>query len=149
MASGATLTDYTAPVSSTSSTPTGMLGDPFEGELMIMWIDLTGGLSASERSALWASNGYARYGPVAYSNVSLPNGTITVQKGWRFSTHEAWKYLVLPYLDSPLVLELVRNCERARTWNSRLLGLPGMLEWHPRLTSSASLILKRRQIHAI
>ena len=127
VASGATIVDHTVGASTANRQTSGSLGDPFEGELMIMWIDLMGGLGESDRAALWSSNGYTTYSAVTYENASLPNGPITVQKGWRFSTHEMWKYLVLPYLDNEIVAEVVRNGERARTWNSQLLGLPGLL----------------------
>jgi len=104
----------------------GSMCDPFEGELMIMFIDLLGGLAAEARDALWASYPCG-YSAVNYEDDRLPNGPITVQRGWRYSTHEAWKYLVLPYLEVPLVKRLVLNCEKARTWNAKLRGLPGLL----------------------
>ena len=63
----------------------------------------------------WRLRSHRTYSAVTYENASLPNGPITVQKGWRFSTHEMWKYLVLPYLDNEIVAEVVRNGERART----------------------------------
>lgn len=55
-------------------------------------------------------------------------GPITIQKGWRFSAHEAWKYLALPYLDEEFdtVRRLFRNQERVRTWEAHLNGIPGL-----------------------
>ena len=34
---------------------------------------------------------------------------------------------VLPYLDNELVFRLVQNGERARTWDAKLNGIPGLM----------------------
>lgn len=64
---------------------------------------------------------------VQYSHPGLPEGPISVQRGWRFSSHELWKYMVLPYTDNEHALRVLRNGERARTWNSKLNDIPGLL----------------------
>lgn len=108
----------------------GPLGDPYEGELMFMFVDLfcdwSDDSDGARRREMWA---WVRryYGAAEYDRAGLPAGPITVQKGWRFSTHELWKYLVLPYRDNPLVARVLANGERARTWNSHLRRIPGLL----------------------
>ena len=114
------------PVSVQNVAHTGVLCDPFEGELMIMFLDLLCGLDEGARRSLWSSHPCG-YGATWFSDRRLPaSRSITVQTGWRFSTHELWKYLVLPYLDNPTVHALVLNGERARTWDAALRGRPGL-----------------------
>jgi len=116
----------------------GQLRDPFEGELMIMWMDLMAdGITDPNRERLWrkVKRGIWRKtysGPELEADdpnfgVELPNGPITVESGWRFSSHEEWKYLVLPYLGNDDVRRLFKNGERARTWDAHLRGLGGMM----------------------
>lgn len=95
-----------APVSHANRKVEGSLGDPFEGELMIFFLELMGdnstGLVQSSRlwqpvhRSVWQWKTYnaADYVGGNSGSVGLPNGPITVQKGWYFSTHELWKYLV-------------------------------------------------------
>merc|ERR1712157_408058 len=85
-----------------------------------------------DRELLWSKQkewlGYGwNYGPADYDNSELPNGPITVEEGWRFSSHELWKYMVLPYLDNTIVHQVFVNGEKARTWNSHIKGIPGLL----------------------
>jgi len=114
----------------------GMLRDPFEGELMIMFQTLLADSVKDSDKAndnLWkkvkkvvAAVEYS--GPeVPHSGETLPNGPITVQRGWRFSAHEQWKFLQLPYLDNDLARRVFLNAERARSWDARLRALPGMM----------------------
>lgn len=114
----------------------GMLRDPFEGELMIMFQTLLAdGVkdNAKAKNNLWKKVKKMVFvkeysGPaVPHSNETLPKGPITVQAGWRFSSHEQWKLLVLPYLDSDRARRVMFNAERARSWDARLRGLPGMM----------------------
>jgi len=114
----------------------GGLRDPFEGELMIMFQTLLADGVADNAKAnrnLWRkvkrSVVVKEYsGPaVRHSNETLPKGPITVQAGWRFSAHEQWKFLVLPYLDNDLARRVMQNAERARSWDARLRALPGMM----------------------
>jgi hypothetical protein len=51
-------------------------------------------------------------------NYQSKYGTITVQKGWWYSSHEQWKLLVLPYLSVPITKRLFTNCEKARILHS-------------------------------
>lgn len=115
----------------------GQLRDPFEGELMIMFMDLLAdGINAKGRKRMWkkVKKGVFRktYNGPEPADVdpgcadSLP-GPITVESGWRFSAHEEWKYLVLPYLENDQTRRIVRNAERARSWDAHLRGLGGMM----------------------
>lgn len=107
-----------------------LVGDCFEIELMYMFMDLMCAWdddnSGAKRHQMWS---WVKnwYGTAEYDHPGLPNGPITVQKGWHFSTHELWKYNILPYTDHTIVARVLANGERARTWNSRLLGIPGLL----------------------
>lgn len=112
----------------------GMLRDPFEGELMIMFLTLTAdGVKdhAEAKRKLWkkVKKGVIRREYTGPSNCldCVPNGPITVESGWRFSAHEEWKYLVLPYFDNPLARRLFVNSERARVWDAHLRNLPGFM----------------------
>jgi len=103
----------------------GLLGDPFEGELMVMFMDLMcPDLTDGQKSAMWRKvrngNGKATYH-------DGPDGPIDVQRGWKFSAHELWKYLVLPYLENPTLLRVAKNAERARTWHAFNNEIPGLM----------------------
>lgn len=105
------------------------MNDPFEGELMLMFMDLlTEGDSSptdEQRTKMWKKcNNANQVGQ--WTSPDGEVGPITVQKGWRFSAHEAWKYLVLPYLEDETVSRLMRNQERVRTWDAHIKGVPGM-----------------------
>mmetsp|Transcript_10819 Transcript_10819/g.20136 ORF Transcript_10819/g.20136 Transcript_10819/m.20136 type:complete len:929 (+) Transcript_10819:69-2855(+) len=119
--------DAKAAFSSGNCQREGELSDPYEGELMIMFVDLTQTWAdQASKDALWTTVKTNQIA-VTYDREGLPNGPITVQRGWRFSAHELWKYLVLPYTDNELVARVLANGERARTWNSKLKGIPGLL----------------------
>lgn len=113
----------------------GQLRDPFEGELMIMFEDmLAPGVMDDEtiKKRLWkkVKKGVQRIeftGPEVCGDNCLPNGPITIESGWRFSAHEQWKYLVLPYLEDDLARRVFANGERARSWDARGRELGGML----------------------
>ena len=95
-----------APVSFANRKVEGSLGDPFEGELMIFFLELMGENSTGfiqsaklwqpvHRSVgQWKTYNAADYVGGSSGSAGLPYGAITVQKGWYFSTHELWKYLV-------------------------------------------------------
>jgi hypothetical protein len=113
----------------------GQLRDPFEGELMIMFMDLLAdGINDKDRVRLWrkVKNGVQRKvynGPEPSDVVSsdeLP-GPISVEAGWRFSSHELWKFLVMPYLEDEQTFRIASNGERARTWDAHLRGLGGLM----------------------
>lgn len=52
--------------------------------------------------------------------------SITVQRGWWFSAHEQWKYMMLPYIDIPINQRVFYNGERARSWWSAMNKIPGL-----------------------
>lgn len=118
--------DVQKPFSVENRWQSGRLQDPYEGELMIMWIDLMSEWGPRDnRNLIW--RGVKRHQkPLNYTDSRLPNGPITVQRGWRFSAHEQWKYLVLPYTENDKVAQILRNGEKARTWNSYLHNVPGL-----------------------
>lgn len=78
----------------------------------------------SDRDSIWITK-RAKLLPVTYKVKTLGQD-VTVQKGWWFSAHESWKYLFLPYLDSPINAKLFKNGEKVRTWDARESSLPGM-----------------------
>jgi hypothetical protein len=47
---------------------------------------------------------------------------ITVQRGFWFSAHEQWKYMMLPYRRSPTNWRVFANGETARTWYASVGG---------------------------
>jgi hypothetical protein len=115
-----------SPISTTNREGDMYLVDPYEGELMLMFLDIFCEWSNSaEKQKMWAPVKKNQI-MVEYDHVGLPNGPISVQRGWRFSSHELWKYMVLPYTDNEHALRVLRNGERARTWNSKLNDIPGL-----------------------
>jgi len=96
---------------------------------MLMFIDLM--TEGDERpiekqlKKMWKKHDKANI-PGTWTSHDGTVGPITVQKGWRFSAHEAWKYLVLPYFDDDTVTRLMRNQERVRTHDAQDKGVPGM-----------------------
>ena len=99
------------------------LDDPYEGELFVVYLTLFGGLPEADQDLLW-QNKIPKIESVDYKT---PLGNITVEKGWWYSAHEKWKFLMLPYLDVDIMERLYRNGEKARTWDAALTGQPGML----------------------
>lgn len=89
-------------------------------DLMCAWPD------PSRKEFMWAPVKINQF-PMEYNEPGLPNGPITVQRGWRFSAHELWKYMILPYTDNALVAQVLANGEKARTWNSKLKKIPGLM----------------------
>lgn len=100
----------------------GSLNDPYEGETMTVLLDLFGDLTPEERGQLWA----AKQPQLRAINFSIPTGILTVQEGFWFSSHEQWKTMLLPYLGIEAVRAVFANCERARTWDAQLSGVPGL-----------------------
>jgi len=122
-----TVTHARAPLSSANRAGKGQLGDPYEGELMLMFLDMfCAWPDPSRKSKMWEPVKQNQI-MVKYDHPGLPNGPISVQRGWRFSSHELWKYMVLPYTDNEHARRVLANGERARTWNSKLKGIPGLL----------------------
>ncbi|EGG13816.1 hypothetical protein DFA_11577 [Cavenderia fasciculata] len=112
------------------------LDDPYEGELLTVFMDLYSQWdSISERDQLWIN----KRNLLQNATFSTPSGDITVQRGWWFSSHEQWKYLMLPYLDVPINRMVFENGERARTWFSHLKQYPGMFASVNNVTKFPSL----------
>jgi len=101
------------------------LDDPYEGEMMTVFMDFYCDWSGREmeRPQLWV----VKRPMLQVAEYAIDaTRSITVQKGYWFSAHEQWKYLELPYVDSQINRRVFLNGERARTWNSALLGYTGM-----------------------
>jgi hypothetical protein len=86
------------------------LTDPFEGELMAVFMTLfSPDLSEAQKHQLWANKF------VNTRNYAATTGDIlTVIEGWAFSSHEQWKFLILPYLDYKVTRDLFLNSEKVR-----------------------------------
>lgn len=117
---------------------TGLLDDPYEGELMTWWLYFFGGLEEKEKEALWTRK-REKLVSVEYEENGV--GPITVQKGFWFSSHEQWKILEMPYFDVPIVKRIFTNAERVRTCNSKALGIPGMYASVNNVTDSSGEII--------
>lgn len=44
---------------------------------------------------------------------------------FRYSSHEQWKFLMMPYQSIDIANRVLLNMEKARTWNSALNYIPG------------------------
>lgn len=98
------------------------LEDPFEGELMVLFMSIFGQWGEpGQVEAIWQNKTIE---VVDYH--TLDGRTITVRKGHWFSSHEQWNKLVLPYLDIDLIWRVFVNGEKARTWYSAEYGIPGL-----------------------
>ncbi|GAM20468.1 hypothetical protein SAMD00019534_036430, partial [Acytostelium subglobosum LB1] len=99
------------------------LDDPYEGEMLTVFMDLfCEWANDTERDQLWVNKR-----PLLQSTTfQAPEGEITVQRGWWFSSHEQWKYLMLPYQDVDINRRVFENGERARTSFSSMHGYPGL-----------------------
>jgi hypothetical protein len=86
------------------------LTDPFEGELMAVFMALfSPDLLETQKQQLWANKF------VNTRNYAATKGnTLTVIEGWAFSSHEQWKFLILPYLDNRVTRDLFLNGEKVR-----------------------------------
>mmetsp|Transcript_67977 Transcript_67977/g.126958 ORF Transcript_67977/g.126958 Transcript_67977/m.126958 type:complete len:558 (-) Transcript_67977:36-1709(-) len=104
------------------------LDDPYEGELMVLFMHLLGDWSdysdpALEKRLIWQWK-QRKFVQVDYLvNTST---RITVQEGFWYSAHEQWKLLVLPYIDIPTCAAVFRNVERARLVDASVRQLPGL-----------------------
>jgi hypothetical protein len=100
------------------------LDDPYEGELFTQMVYLFNKqLTPQQQQAQWALK---RKKLQRAEFVSSQYGKITVQRGWWFSAHEQWKYLLMPYLDVSIHKRLFFNMERARTLFSAERSIPGL-----------------------
>lgn len=127
---------------------TGHLNDPYEGETMTQILYLLSDFATEEeRQLLWdkkrAMLQSVEYQiPLSKARNALLNdpalekllkeqgNTITVQRGYWFSTHEQWKALLLPYVNNPDLADVHRlfyNAEKARVWDAAVNQQPGLL----------------------
>jgi len=105
--------------------PNNFLDDPYEGELMTFLMDLYGTwANPFERELLWIYKRKA--GKLMAVDYPSSQGLITCQKGWWFSAHEQWKFMILPYTDIELIDRVFVNSERARTRHSADKKIPGL-----------------------
>jgi hypothetical protein len=112
--------DNTTSPAEQTYTSIGALTDQFEGELMVFFMTLFAGLTDSEIDAVWANK---FINTVEYEGFGDQN--YTVIQGWHFSSHEQWKYLVLPYLDDVKVRSYYMNAEKVRADYSNKRGFEG------------------------
>ncbi|CAG8058267.1 unnamed protein product [Penicillium salamii] len=112
-----------------------LLDDPFEGEIFTFWLQFFGGLSDTDKKALWE----VKRPQLVSVDYQMGNfGPITVQKGYWFSSHETWKALQMPYYDIDIVRRLFKNAERVRTCNSVATKKPGMFASINNITDPSS-----------
>ncbi|KAL9652329.1 hypothetical protein ABK040_011986 [Willaertia magna] len=105
------------------------LDDPYEGELMAFFMDLladweSAGYKQDEREKIWIAK-RPKLRAVTYH--SKTKGDILVEEGYWYSSHEKWKYLVLPYIDIPINQKVFMNGEKARLINSIEKKIPGLM----------------------
>lgn len=93
-----------------------MLNDPYEGELFTVLVDLLTDLPQAEKKMMWVQKRPKLQSVNLTVNASGSNVNITVQRGWWFSAHEQWKYIMLPYRRAQSNWAVFQNGERARTW---------------------------------
>jgi len=106
-----------------------VLDDAFEGEMMVLFMDLLGNWSGypndgkDEKALIWEH----KKTKVEAAAFHMPSGeNLTVQKGFWFSSHEQWKTLQMPYLAVPHVGKLFANGELARLTHSLAEQIPGL-----------------------
>jgi hypothetical protein len=98
------------------------LDDPYEGELMAVFMTLFCNLKDHEKKQLWEDK-QKKLEPAVYT--TKEGKDITVIRGHWYSAHEVWKYFVLPYVDSETVATLFKNGEKVRTYYSNENEIPG------------------------
>jgi hypothetical protein len=103
------------------------LDDPYEGELMAFFFDLYSDWTAnnytiSEREKIWVE----KRAKLQQAKYTSKLGPIDVERGWWYSSHEKWKYLMMPYLDVPINRKVFINGERARARFSYEKGYGGL-----------------------
>lgn len=86
-----------------------------EGQMIVLYMNLYGGLTAEESAQVWKGTRMKR--------VEHKYGT-TWQGFWG-SPHEEWAYLFLPYRDLPEYRQLFRIREKIRSHNAYDHGYPG------------------------
>lgn len=103
------------------------LDDPYEGELMTVFMDLFGQWKdPSEREKIWINKRAKLQTRELAVNIGNMPEAISYQVGHWFSSHEQWKYLVLPYQGTSISNRVFLNTEKARTWHSSVNEIPGL-----------------------
>lgn len=102
------------------------LDDPYEGELLTNMVYLFTNLSAAEKQKLWVNKRAKLQLAVLNVTEGITTKRIAVQRGFWFSAHEQWKYLMMPYFGSETNRRVFLNGERARTWYAVTQGSPGL-----------------------
>lgn len=87
-----------------------------EGQMMVLYMTLFGGLSAEEKEQVWKD--------ISMTKVEHKHGT-TWQGFWG-SPHEQWAHLFLPYRDHQGLADLSRIREKIRSHNAAERGYPGL-----------------------
>ncbi|KAG2382056.1 hypothetical protein C9374_005848 [Naegleria lovaniensis] len=104
------------------------INDPYEGEmmttfmaLMCRWKEM--GYDEEEGEKIWKFK-QSKLKRTIYKSKLF--GDIPVEEGYWYSSHEKWKYLVLPYLDSDINRRVFMNGEKARLIHSIENNIPGL-----------------------
>lgn len=125
---------------------TKLLDDPYQGELMALFLYYSATMNATESQDIWfyrraqlqAVNYTGSIVDAPFTQGGLVNYTgtpiqgrhlmpVTTQKGLYFGAQEHLKLLFLPYLDVPIVQQVMKNAEVVRTCNSALMDqTPGL-----------------------
>lgn len=107
----------------------GFLNDPYEGELFTVMVYLFTNLSTTEKELLWEN----KRDMLVQVNVTLDDipamgqsTMFSVERGFWYSAHEKWKYLLLPYTRSKTNNRVFINGERFRSAYARSVSARGM-----------------------
>uniref|UniRef100_A0A7S1MIX3 Endo-beta-1,2-glucanase SGL domain-containing protein n=1 Tax=Neobodo designis TaxID=312471 RepID=A0A7S1MIX3_NEODS len=121
------LSNQSAPVAANTYASDGgcTLDDPYEGELFVDMMTLLvpdALLPAADKALIWER----KRGMLQAANLTVADRgairNITVQRGFWFSAHEQWKYMLMPYRQSAVNWRVFRNGEAARTWYASVGG---------------------------
>ncbi|EFC36809.1 predicted protein [Naegleria gruberi] len=107
------------------------IDDTYEGEMMVMFMLLFGnwkilGIEVSSKcecEKIWKFKS-RRIKKVNYKSKNY--GEIAVEECYWASSHEKWKYLILPYIDSDINRKIFENGEKVRLINSIENSIPGL-----------------------
>lgn len=104
------------------------INDPYEGEMMNVFMSLLCnwkelGYNEHEGEKIWKFK-QSNLRQAIYKSKLF--GDIPVEGGYWYSSHEKWKYLVLPYLDSDINRRVFMNGEKVRLIHSIENDIPGL-----------------------
>ncbi|KAL0476933.1 CAZyme family protein [Acrasis kona] len=124
---------YTTTIDGNKVERSSILSDPYEGELLIMLLDLCCDWNKINNvcNLYWNDDKRYRKEFLAHFPIYLDDGPsksrITVERGSYFSSHEQWKVMVLPYLKHcDNYLNIFKNNEIARTHHSVACRIKGL-----------------------